>query len=112
MQIPEVLRPHFIPAEAEHDEMGAETEVLRAPRFAGRYDYNNGMVVVYDEGGNPFVCLSDELRRHGVNASAIGAILQDAGFVCGAYVPHSNDGGAWAARKWPEAFALLRQTSK
>lgn len=105
-QVPEVLRSHFIPAEAEYDEAGTD---LVAPAYAGHYDYNNGVWAAYDEGGNPFVCFSFELKRHGVEN--VGAVLRDAGFVVGAYVPHSNDGGAWAAQKWPEAFALLRQAS-
>lgn len=51
------------------------------------WDYNNGVTVVYDEAGRPWIIpgeyVTDEIR----------AELKQFDLKRGAYVPHSNDGG-------------------
>jgi hypothetical protein len=51
------------------------------------FDSNNGVTVVYDEEGRPWImhhtCVTDEVWN----------ALQEYSLKCGANVPHSNDGG-------------------
>lgn len=50
-------------------------------------DYNNGIVVVYDEEGRPWI-------MRGVNmTNVVHETLRSFDLTQGAYVPHSNDGG-------------------
>jgi hypothetical protein len=52
------------------------------------WDQNNGVVVVYDEEGRPWI-----IRRTEAIDLLIETFCRDFGLQRGAYVPHSNDGG-------------------
>lgn len=52
------------------------------------WDQNNGVVVVYDEEGRPWIT-----RRNREVDLIIETYSRDFGLQRGAYVPHSNDGG-------------------
>jgi len=58
-----------------------------------KYDHNNGVMVVYDEGGRPWILqvsrIEDTTRRYAVMV----LLREEYGLKHGAYVPHSNDGG-------------------
>ena len=51
---------------------------------ANTYDYNNGVTVVYDEEGRPWISLRNVITDEFVEKFLLKR---------GAYVPHSNDGG-------------------
>ncbi len=78
---------------------------------AGAFGTNNGMLAVFDGDGVAYVIPFKEMKRHATSpgrtlADDYHSLLTNAGFDgCGCWVPHSNDGGAWAVRQWPEAFA-------
>lgn len=52
------------------------------------WDQNNGVVVVYDEEGRPWI-----IRRNREVDLIIETFCRDFKLQRGAYVPHSNDGG-------------------
>lgn len=58
-------------------------------------DTNNGVSVVYDEAGRPWVMRLQEAGSLGYPGKEIQACLDENGkeLKRGAYVPHSNDGG-------------------
>lgn len=56
---------------------------------ANTHDYNNGVVVVYDEVGRPWIL------HHSLFKEAVKGGLQDFSLKRGAFVPHSNDGGGF-----------------
>ena len=61
---------------------GNETLVVKGTRYT--YENNNGIAVVYDEEGRPWVtCTSNDKWKAFFNERLRR----------GAYVPHSNDGG-------------------
>lgn len=53
-----------------------------------RHAENNGVTVVYDETGAPWVTSCAELK-----ADALDTLIRDYDLKAGAHVPHSNDGG-------------------
>ena len=63
---------------------------------ANTYDSNNGVMVIYDEEGRPWICSTgyltdrdmDELHGHSLKR--------------GAWVPHSNDGGEFVREILPK----------
>ena len=59
----------------------------------GTRDYNNGVHVVYDEQGRPWI-----LQGRGMT-DAKKAELSSYNLGWGAYVPHSNDGGHFVHEK-------------
>jgi len=50
-------------------------------------DHNNGVLVVYDEEGRPWIMVLSKFNRDARQALSGFNLTQ------GAYVPHSNDGG-------------------
>lgn len=118
LRIPSELRIHFVPAQPAFDRFdwvpngpNPEPRSARRPEEAGKFCSNNGMLVVYDEVGDPFVVPYRELERHGITAGDVDRTLRYAGFE-GAYVyvPHSNDGGSWACQMWQEAYQATSAT--
>lgn len=71
---------------------GQEVIVKRGTPFT--WDYNNGVTVVYDEEGRPWI------RRGSVGSEEI-ATLPPCTINPGAYVPHSNDGGYFVREVLP-----------
>ena len=66
------------------------------------YDQNNGVTVVYDEDGRPWVCRNMQLGNE-----VLGGIYLDQEFPTlelrrGAHVPHSNDGGHFVREIMPQ----------
>jgi len=59
------------------------------------YDLNNGVAVVYDEVGRPWIMNGLHLPRE------IDDIISQHSLVRGAYVPHSNDGGRFVLKTMP-----------
>jgi hypothetical protein len=55
-----------------------------------KYDYNNGVHVVYDEEGYPWICNYDR-----ISGSSLDQLKKFFGLESGAWVPHSNDGGTY-----------------
>jgi hypothetical protein len=80
----------FIPA------LGTTETLSRGERYTvllGRpkcYNANNGVVAVYDAEGRPWVADMDS-----VDLVALTNFTKRERFYYGAYVPHSNDGGAF-----------------
>lgn len=65
------------------------------------YDYNNGVYVIYDEKGLPWV-------KHYENLGADGEVvflIRKYDLRCGASVPHSNDGGWFMLKVLPTLFS-------
>ncbi len=60
------------------------------------YDMNNGVTVVYDEEGRPWIRRWGD--NDGVTARLFEGVIHTYSLERGAYVPHSNDGG-WFVRK-------------
>ena len=56
------------------------------------WDNNNGVIVVYDELGSPWICRSDHFADS-EHRFKFTTLLREYGVKRGAYVPHSNDGG-------------------
>lgn len=78
----------FMPVYGTTERSGSQ----QRPVLLGRpftWDTNNGISVVYDEEGRPWI------KRGGINSSVFYAYGQ---LNTGAYVPHSNDGGAFASQ--------------
>ena len=70
---------------------GYESEVgLGEP---GRFDSNNGVMVVFDEDGKPWI------HRGSMRPESLGLSWDKVG----AGVPHSNDGGAFIDQLFPRA---------
>lgn len=66
-----------------------ERHVKRDRPFA--YDTNNGVVVVYDEDGRPWIAHSGDLCT--TEDLFMEQVVVRHSLRRGAYVPHSNDGG-------------------
>jgi hypothetical protein len=75
------------------------------------YDYNNGVTVVYDEEGRPWIIPENCYRKHWKNlreeidysetAKEFGELRFMYNLQHGAYVPHSNDGGRFVQEVIP-----------
>lgn len=113
VRIPKELRVHFIPVQPAYDtidwmmcsEFIGDPVTERRPEDAGKYNSNNGILVVYDEVGDPFVVPYRVLERQGFSDDQVHKLLIDMGFVRSCvYVPHSNDGGAFICKMFPEAY--------
>ncbi len=72
---------------------GQGTLVKRGQPFT--HDYNNGVTVVYDENGCPWI------RRGHVSTDEF-VIWNGGPIVRGAHVPHSNDGGYFVREVMPK----------
>lgn len=62
-----------------------------SPNLAYRYDVNNGVLVVYDDIGAPWIAAKNE-----VSTEKLDELIVSYGLRLGAYVPHSNDNGHFA----------------
>ena len=54
------------------------------------WDSNNGVTVIYDEVGRPWIVrneVPEDIKR------GISSLIRTCGLKVGGYVPHSNDGG-------------------
>jgi hypothetical protein len=79
---------------AEADGNGAKNPVHRgAPK---KHDCNNGVAVVYDEAGAPWIVSMADL-----SVRDLLALVREHGLQDGAYVPHSNDGGRFISGRIP-----------
>ena len=65
--------------------MREEVHVKRGT--ANTFDYNNGVTVVYDEEGRPWILHNSRLTDEAAEK------LREYSLKRGAHVPHSNDGG-------------------
>ncbi|RJQ37825.1 hypothetical protein C4552_00320 [Candidatus Parcubacteria bacterium] len=70
---------------------GVPRQVRR--RTAYRWDYNNGVAVVYDEEGRPWILPGEKFTQKIKDKLEIRLRLTQ-----GTYVPHSNDGGSYIKR--------------
>ena len=84
------------------------------PHIVGRgtpftWDANNGVTVIYDEEGRPWIKqsrqISEEDKRllsgQPMTRAMTGGAMTRVALVTGAYVPHSNDGGRFVCRVLP-----------
>ena len=69
---------------------GKEVHVKRGNPYT--YDSNNGVTVVYDEDGRPWIIQSN-LGFSQIVAESLQNAVEELELKRGAYVPHSNDGG-------------------
>lgn len=89
------------------ERVGNTTRLVSAGRPYTFAD-DKGMVVVYDEGGKPWVGRNFQLTAE-VASEIFGAPYREywtyygIPMKRGAYVPFSNDGGAWACENLPRA---------
>jgi len=65
-----------------------EEEVYVVRKTPRTYDSNNGVVVIYDEAGRPWIMAAKEIAAH-----AVYKLIEEFDLKRGAYVPHSNDSG-------------------
>ena len=78
--------------------MTQRDEELRVQRGTpNTWDFNNGVIAVYDESGCPWISVRNTHTNGEVNKLARSYGLQR-----GAYVPHSNDGGHFVRRIIPD----------
>jgi hypothetical protein len=70
-------------------------------------DHNNGVQVIYDEEGRPWIKRSEDINQSQLDAIFRGMSIWKYGMTIGAMVPHSNDGGHFVLEILP---ALLRKT--
>ncbi len=76
-------------------------EELRVKRGKpNTYDSNNGVTVVYDEDGRPWIIRSSHIDKVGMDSLHIAA--GEYNMKRGAYVPHSNDGGTFVNEVLPK----------
>lgn len=61
------------------------------------YDYNNGVHVIYDQQGWPWI-----VHRSQTSGELIAELVIDYALMQGAFVPHSNDGGKFILQTLPE----------
>jgi len=66
-----------------------------------RCDCNNGVAVVYDENGDPWITRSRRLKN-----SEMEQLVREFGLARGAYVPHSNDGGHFIRQIMPDSILM------
>lgn len=112
LHIPIELRVHLTPGQPAFDQFNwvsggpdPEPKSARRPEDAGKFGSNNGILVVYDEVGDPFVVPFRELQRHGISPADTAHKLRAAGFEASyVYVPHSNDGGSFVVKLFPDAL--------
>jgi len=64
------------------------------------YDCNNGVVVVYDENGCPWI-RAGRIGYGYISHHEMETTLREFSLVRGAYVPHSNDGGYFVREVMP-----------
>ena len=57
-----------------------------------RWDENNGVVVIYDKEGRPWIMTSKLIKEKDIDYK-IGKLISDHHVKRGAFVPFSNDGG-------------------
>jgi len=81
---------------SEHPGMMSE-EVYVKRGTANTYDSNNGVMVVYDEEGRPWI-----LQYSLVTDKVMEKLRREYSLKHGAYVPHSNDGGHFVHEALPE----------
>jgi len=55
------------------------------------FDTNQGVMVVYDEAGRPWIMLKFKFTDT-IAEEVVSSAVQEFGMKCGAHVPHSNDG--------------------
>ncbi len=66
-------------------------------------DYNNGVSVIYDERGRPWIKRGDvDLHEFGLNPFSNR----------GAHVPHSNDGGNFVRNVMPGLMVELKKVAQ
>ena len=76
------------------------------------YDYNNGVAVVYDEWGRPWIFPGTAVTVISETNETVHTVIKK--FQCqrGAYVPHSNDGGRFMQEVlmdvWLKALETMR----
>lgn len=81
---------------SEHPGM-AKKEVHVKRGRPNTYDYNNGVTVVYDEKGRPWI-----FSGHAEDAGeGFEQTVREHNLERGAYVPHSNDGGFFVRMVMP-----------
>ncbi len=66
------------------------------------YDKNNGVNVIYDEAGRPWITNSEEAIRAFNQAITEGRLESELHLTRGAYVPHSNGGEYFMRVALPE----------
>lgn len=92
----------FFSALGTSEECAVTTEEKEARVGRGdphTYDYNNGVMVIYDEQGRPWIIRSDydeEVKEK------IETLVSEHRMKRGAYVPHSNDGGKFVRKILPK----------
>jgi len=89
----------FIPVLGTFETCGKERHIVSrgAPK---RFDYKNGVIVVYDELGAPWIVNMADVTIRKVRDLAREYHLSD-----GVYVPHSKDGGSFIRGNLPSVSA-------
>ncbi len=72
-------------------------------RSPNTYDSNNGVIVIYDENGRPWI-----IRDYNdlILGNRILKVIHEHDLKRGAYVPHSNDGGHFVDKVLPNLKVL------
>ena len=74
---------------------------ITVPKRSGKYCQNNGVIVVYDQIGEPWI-----IRCQHLGDREMDALIREHGIVeAFVHVPHSNDGGAYLRNHKPSVDA-------
>lgn len=100
----ELLDMNFFSALGTSEHKGfeqKETHVERGVPYT--YDKNNGITVIYDEEGRPWIKLTQDVGEE-LYILGIRYPFENKG----AYVPHSNDGGTFAREVMARVMVRVR----
>jgi hypothetical protein len=77
---------------------GDEHRIVRRKKTPNSYNTRNGVLVVYDEEGRPWIARDEQNREL---ALKLQTLVTEYNLKHGGYVPHSNDGGQFVVGVLP-----------
>lgn len=86
----------FVQVLGTTEHFGYDGKAVVGQRTPRTCDRNNGTVVVYDESGSPWV-----MRSRYLDEDRFWSFVRKQRLEWGAYVPHSNDAGAFIQQIFP-----------
>ncbi len=89
----------FFSALGTSEHPGMEPKEVHVKRGTpNTHDSNNGVTVVYDEIGRPWITVHRWTAQRDFEDWSLYSLITTYGIKHGAYVPHSNDGGNFVHR--------------
>ena len=94
----------FVPVLGSLETIGMQRQSRVEKGSSLSWDYNNGVYVVYDDAGDPWVVLGRLMRSEALDRINRTVYDETGGNLRkGAYVPHSNDGGVWIRARFGQS---------